>query len=354
MRCKSGSLLLAVLATAAVALGAGCGGGGAGAERSGGSPDGSASGAAADGSRPAIVVTTSILGDVVANLVGDQASVEVIMPPGTSPHEFQPSARQAAAMRSADALVMNGAGFEEGLIDATGAARDDGVAAYEAIDAVGRCPGCSEEAARDGPGRPPTRTTSRASRNGAAALARGGRPALLHRPAADGGRRPGHRRVPGAAGAGAGRTTAVGPYGRPPTATWPSSSASTPRSSPTLDRVPAERRKLVTNHEVFGYFADRYGFEVLGVVVPGGGTQAAPSPAELDGLAGLIRREQIRAVFADTSSPEQLAAALAAEVGDVEVVELYSESLGPAGSPGGTYLDMVRTNAGRIAAALAG
>jgi zinc/manganese transport system substrate-binding protein len=59
-------------------------------------------------------------------------------------------------------------------------------------------------------------------------------------------------------------------------------------------------------------------------------------------------------IFADTSSPEQLAAALAAEVGDVIVVELYSESLGPPGSAGATYLDMLGTNAARIAAALAG
>ena len=68
----------------------------------------------------------------------------------------------------------------------------------------------------------------------------------------------------------------------------------------------------------------------------------------------MIREAQVEAIFADTSSPERLSAVLAAEAGDVEVVELYSESLGPPGSPGGTYLDMVRTNASRIAAALAG
>jgi zinc/manganese transport system substrate-binding protein len=58
--------------------------------------------------------------------------------------------------------------------------------------------------------------------------------------------------------------------------------------------VPPDRRKLVTNHEAFGYFADRYRFEVLGGVIPGGGTQAAASAAALDELAAVIREAQVK------------------------------------------------------------
>jgi zinc/manganese transport system substrate-binding protein len=116
--------------------------------------------------------------------------------------------------------------------------------------------------------------------------------------------------------------------------------------------IPADRRILVTNHEVFGYFADRYGFEVLGAVLPGGSTLAEPSAADLAALADQIAQAGVPAIFAETSSPTRLAEALAAEGQGVEVVELYSESLGEAGSDGATYLDMVRTNARRIAAAL--
>ena len=83
-------------------------------------------------------------------------------------------------------------------------------------------------------------------------------------------------------------------------------------------------------------------------------TQAAPSAGEIDDLAATIAAEGVPAIFADTSSPEDLADALAAEVGDeVAVVALYSESLGDAGSGADTYAGMMRTNASRIADALA-
>ncbi len=121
-----------------------------------------------------------------------------------------------------------------------------------------------------------------------------------------------------------------------------------------LAAVPAERRVLVTNHEVFGYFADRYDFEVVGTVVPSGTTADGASAQALAELAELIESEGVPAIFADTSSSDDLANTLAAELGDVAVVELFSESLGSDDSGGGTYLDMVRTNAQRIAEALAG
>ena len=73
------------------------------------------------------MVTTNILGDVVEHLVGDAAEVEVVMPPNADPHDFAASAQQAASMREADALVVNGLGFEEGLVDTIEAAADDGV-----------------------------------------------------------------------------------------------------------------------------------------------------------------------------------------------------------------------------------
>jgi zinc/manganese transport system substrate-binding protein len=116
--------------------------------------------------------------------------------------------------------------------------------------------------------------------------------------------------------------------------------------------LPTDRRILVTNHEVFSYFADRYGFRVAGVVIPGGTTSAEPSAADLADLADVIRTEQVPAIFADSSSPTKLAEALADEVGAVKVVELYSESLGEIGSDGGTYLDLLRTDATRIVDAL--
>ncbi|MEO1059316.1 MAG: metal ABC transporter substrate-binding protein, partial [Actinomycetota bacterium] len=118
--------------------------------------------------------------------------------------------------------------------------------------------------------------------------------------------------------------------------------------------VPAEQRIMVTNHEAFGYFADRHEFEVVGTVIPSGSTGGAASAGELAELAEIIEAEGVPAIFGDTSAPTDVAEALAAEVGgDVQVVELYTESLGEPGSDGETYIAMVVTNAERISGALA-
>jgi zinc/manganese transport system substrate-binding protein len=276
-----------------------------------------ADGNAADSDGPHVVVTTSILGDVVRNLLGDAASVEVIMPPGSDPHGFAPSAQQASALRDADVLVVNGLGFEAGLVDTIEAAEADGVRVVTATDGVELLP----------PGDDPHFFTDpRRMRDAAAHLAAElvehveglDEPAVEQR---------------------------VDQY----LSVLDALDAEVER---TLAAVPPQRRTLVTNHEVFGYFADRYDFEVLGAIIPGGSTLAEPSAADLAELAQEIAEAGVPAIFAETSAPSRLADALAAEGTDVEVVELFSESLGDPGSDGATYVAMVRTNARRIAAAL--
>jgi zinc/manganese transport system substrate-binding protein len=98
-----------------------------------GSDDG---GSADGGGRPTVVVTTNILGDVVSSVVGDLAAVEVIMPLGADPHDFAPSARQAAAMEEADLLVINGAGFEEGMLGVIDSVTDSGTTVFAFADEV--------------------------------------------------------------------------------------------------------------------------------------------------------------------------------------------------------------------------
>ncbi len=280
--------------------------------------------------RPTIVVTTALLGDVVSNLVGDLFQVAVVMPPGASPHEFEASAQQAAAMRDADVLVVNGGGFEEGLVETIESAQDDGVATFEAMSAIEPLTFGDDHGDDDGDAH------------------EGDDPHFFTDP----------RRMVQVAESlvsslAAGRTGV-------PAAAVDAQAASYLAQLRDLDDavaerlapIPPDRRVLVTNHEVFGYFADRYDFEVIGAVIGGGGTQGEPSAAELAELAELIVAEQVPAIFTETSSPAKLAEALADEVGDVAVVELFSESLGAPGSKGSTYLDMMLTNAARIAAAL--
>ena len=120
-----------------------------------------------------------------------------------------------------------------------------------------------------------------------------------------------------------------------------------------LGAVSEDRRKLVTNHDAFGYFADRYEFEVVATVIPGGSTLADPSSSDLAELVEVLIDEAINVIFAETIEPSALAEALADEVDGVTVVELFTGSLGEPGSGAETYIDYVRTNASRIADALA-
>jgi zinc/manganese transport system substrate-binding protein len=266
-----------------------------------------------------IVVTTNILGDVVRQLVGDDADVEVLMPPGADPHDFAPSAQQGAALRDADLLVMSGLGFEAGLLDTIEAAKQDGVLVATASDAV-------DVLTLDGGDDAHFFTDPVRMRDAVQHIA------VELADAVDGLDTAAFQdRVQGYVA---------------------ELEALDAEVEATLSVIPEERRVLVTNHEVFGYLADRYGFEVLGAVIPGGTTLAEPSAADLAELARQIEDAGVPAIFAETSSPTRLADALAGEGTDVEVVELYSESLGEPGSDGATYLDMVRTNAERIAAAL--
>jgi zinc/manganese transport system substrate-binding protein len=120
-----------------------------------------------------------------------------------------------------------------------------------------------------------------------------------------------------------------------------------------LEEVAEGSRKMVTNHEAFGYFAARYGFDVVGAVIPGGSTLAEPSSAELAVLVETMQSERVNVIFAETTRPTKLADAVASELGEeVEVVELFTESLGPDGSDVETLSEMLLTNAERIAAAL--
>ncbi len=127
------------------------------------------------------------------------------------------------------------------------------------------------------------------------------------------------------------------------------------RVDATLADVPEDQRTLVTNHETLGYLADRYGFTVVGTVIPGVTTGAEPSAQDIEDLARTIRETGVRAIFTDSTAPADLAQTLATEAGtDVQVIELYSEALGGSGSRATTYVDMLETDAGRIARALGG
>jgi zinc/manganese transport system substrate-binding protein len=120
--------------------------------------------------------------------------------------------------------------------------------------------------------------------------------------------------------------------------------------------VPPQRRKLVTDHDAFGYLADRYDLEVVGTVIPSLTTQAQPSAGDLAELARTIERERVATVFSAQSVNPRLAQAVARETDPPTRLDdsLYGDALGPDGSDGATYLAMEAHNADAIVRGLRG
>jgi zinc/manganese transport system substrate-binding protein len=281
-----------------------------------------------DKGKPDIVVTTNILGDVVTRLVGDTADVRVLMKPDADPHSFGISAKEAGDVENADLVIANGLGLEEGLSSTIDSARDRGVDVLEVGEEIDPLPYASGTGAADG-AKDPHFWTDPGRMIDATGIIEDRMTDDLDDGEAD--------RVHAAA------------------ASYRSELEDLDREvTDLLGKVPEPRRKLVTNHHVFGYLADRFNYQVIGAVIPGGTTLASPSAADLRDLTTTIRDNRVPAIFADSSRPSRLADVLASEAGlAVKVVPLFSESLtGPDGEAG-NYIDMQRTNAERISDALA-
>lgn len=279
----------------------------------------------ADGDdRPHIVVTTNILGDVVASTVGDTARVTTLMRPDADPHSFEISAREAAMMRDADLLVSNGLGLEEGLQRHLDKAAEAGVETYVAGDQID----VLDYADGDSAGTPDPHFWTDPARmrevvDGLEAAAKdvdGVDDQAVEQAAA------------------AYRTELEG---------------LDQEMTDSFASIPEQRRSLVTNHHVFGYLADRFGFRVVGAVIPGGTTLAAPSAADLRDLTETIEQAGVQTIFAESSQPDRLIQVLADEAGvDVGVSELFTESLTEKGQGADTYLTMMRANTERITSGL--
>jgi zinc/manganese transport system substrate-binding protein len=112
-----------------------------------------------------------------------------------------------------------------------------------------------------------------------------------------------------------------------------------------MESVPVSDRKLVTDHDAFGYFARRYDIEVVGAVIPSQTTQAEPSAKDLSDLADVIEHEGVRAIFPESSLSSSAAEAIARQTGASAEYTLYGDTLGPSGSDGDTYLGMEAANA---------
>lgn len=262
--------------------------------------------ASARDARPTIVVSYSVLGSLVEELAGGAANVSVLIPGGVDPHEWQPSAKDVETLESADLVVVNGLHLEQAL---EGALDELEVPVFTATDHV-------ELRVEAGAEDPHVWTDPLAMKGVVAALA-----AELE--------------------SGLGLDVSARA-----TALEERLVALDAEVRDTLAAIPPGGRRLVTGHESMGYFADRYGFELVGAVVPSNSSQAEASAGELARLKELIEREGVHVVFAEVGAPSRAAEAIAGEAG-ARIVELPTHTL-PAD---GSYFTFVRELAATIARA---
>ena len=286
--------------------------------------------------RPLIVVTTNILGDVVEQIVGDEAEVMTLMQPNADPHSFEISAQEASRILNADLIVSNGLGLEEGLQQHLESAAANDVPLLAAGDVIDVLTYSADVDAEDD-------TTGSGSGSGAAD------PHFWTDPA---------RMLDVVDAVATSITDHVrGVDGAVITRQAEEYAAELRHLDAEMvtafEGIGQARRNLVTNHHVFGYLADRFDFTVVGAVIPGGSTLAAPSASDLRDLVSAINTTGVATIFAESSQPDRLVQVLADEAGvDVAVVELFTESLSEAGAGAESYLTMMRTNTERIATGL--
>lgn len=292
---------------------------------------------------PRVVVTTSILADLVEAVAGEAAQVDVLIEAGQDEHSFQASPQQVRAVAEADLIVAFGLGLEAGLSDVlTSSGGDrlleigplvDPIPVDEHHDGEEESEHASEEESHgpdDGHGHEgfdphvwldPVRMGAAIEPITDALLE------VVPEQWHDGVRE---------------RATTV--------VTAVADAHATAEDM--LAGVPDERRLLVSDHEALSYFAERYGFRLIGSLLPGTSTDASASAADVAALAERVRELGVPAVFVDAAASDRLARALAAEVSGLQVVPLFVGSLGPEGSDASTYTDLVVENARRVAEAL--
>ena len=271
-----------------------------------------------------IVVTYSILGSIVKELVGDKATVTVSVPNGLDPHEFEPSAKDIEAINKADLVIENGLGLEAGMEKTLRAARDSGVKFFTASDYITvRHVGSGEGI----PSGDPDQVAGAAD------------PHLWMDPIA-------MKSIVSGLSSVLMKDLNMDVSSQAADLENRLDSLNT-EIADTVAVIPQENRKLVTGHESMGYFAQRYGFELVGVIIPSLSTQAGVSAANLAALKKAIQDNQVKAIFTELGTSPAVAKAIGDETG-VKVVELTTHVL-----PGdGSYFTFLRNIAGVITNAL--
>ena len=273
-----------------------------------------------------VLAVETFLADMAQNVAGDRLQVEALLPIGVDPHGYEPTPGDVVRVAEADMVIVNGAGFE-GFIDTL--LQNAGGQRLLIVASTGLTSRTPQEGEVSDPKHPqdphfwldPRNAVryvenirdglSQADPAGAESYARNAAAYIVQIQELDG--------------------WIVGQ----------------------VAQVPAGRRLLVTNHESLGYYADRYGFQIVGAIVPSFSTEASPSAQQLAALVDRIRASGAPAVFLETGANPQLAEQIVQETGVRVVTGLFTHSVGAADGPAPTYIEMLRYDTRAIVGALA-
>ena len=301
-----------------------------------------------------IVATTTQIADLARNVLGERGEVSSILPLNSDAHDFEPTPQDVERVADADLILEHGLGLDtwvEGLIKSAG-----GSATHVLVtDRVHSHTSLEDEQAHEDDASPDADGTAHTDDDHDAAndededghdhgdvdphvwfdvtnakiMVENIRDALI---AAD---EAGRATYEANASAYIAELDALDAWIREQVAT-----------------IPEDQRKMVTNHEAFGYFIEAYGFDFVGAVIPSLDSQAQPTARETAELMDKMEHEQVRVIFAEAAINPDLATQLAEELGIDIVDDLYGDSLGSKDSGADTYIGMMRSNTEKIVAAL--
>ncbi|MCI0394280.1 MAG: metal ABC transporter substrate-binding protein [Chloroflexi bacterium] len=282
------------------------------------------------GRRLRVVATTTIIGDVVAQVGGEAIELTVLIGPAQDSHSYEPSAADLASVAEADVVFVNGWNLEEGLLASLeNAAEDTPLAPVSAnIEPLAASEAGHEEEAGEEHGHGAADPHTWLDPHNVLQWVANIEQVLRTLDPAN-----------------------AETYANNARAYLAEVEELIAYYDEQVAQIPAEQRKLVTNHDAFGYFAAAYGFEIIGTVIPATSTLAEPSASGLAQLAETMRQEGVCALFAESTANDELARTVAAEVETcrvIQVLTLYTEALGETGS----YLGMMRANIEAMVAGL--
>jgi zinc/manganese transport system substrate-binding protein len=252
-----------------------------------------------------VVATTTQAADLTRNVAGSRAGVVQILAPNADPHEYEVRPQDVKALAGADLVVRSGGDVDDWLGDAIQGAGTDApvLTLSDRIDIAGDDPHWWQD-----------------PRNAEIAVGE----IRMALDAAD----PSHK----------------ADYDRNAARYTAKLEALDKAVAACIDKVPADRRKLVTTHDALGYYARRYGIDVIGAVIPSLTTSGQPSAGETAALIETIREQRVKAIFAESSVNPKVEAAIAKETGAKVGRALWADTLGPTGSDGATYLASIASN----------